>query len=479
MSPIKGIFFDAAGVFYDRKKPTGTYATELLAESGYPTQLDANGRTRDEEMRVQATEGRISHSAYWDQILTMHHVTDPEKRTDLREKILAQTHEVFAYPGAREAMAGLKARGFKLGLVTDTIYPVEWKMSWLEKVGVAEFIDVVSCSTVTGSHKPEPEMYLNALRQANLEPGESAFVGHDARELAGARRAGLATVAVNYDPNAQADYYARSLVDLLNVPIFMKAKTENPVEMMPDIEAIFLDVGNTLRLVHEDEAFQAQARQQLATLIGANEPIETLFEQLGARWKVYRKWSFENLAEASEKELWTRFLLPDYPAEKIAPLSGKLTRLWRDKDGRRLPRPDVKATVIELTQRGYCLGIIANTITETEIPDWLEADGLTDCFKAVVLSSKVRYRKPGPEIYWEATRRIGVDPARCVYVGDNPIRDVEGTRKAGFGMVIILPEPGKSENELPLDENKPDAIIHEFSDLLNIFPARQIPRNGG
>ena len=27
--------------------------------------------------------------------------------------------------------------------------------------------------------------------------------------------------------------------------------------MIPDIEAIFLDVGNTLRIVVEDEAFQA------------------------------------------------------------------------------------------------------------------------------------------------------------------------------------------------------------------------------
>ena len=72
------------------------------------------------------------------------------------------------------------------------------------------------------------------------------------------------------------------------------------------------------------------------------------------------------------------------------------------------------------------LGIIANTITETEIPDWMEADGLTEYFKTVVLSSKVRHRKPNPEIYWEAARQIGVEPAKCAYVGDNPVRDVEG-----------------------------------------------------
>jgi FMN phosphatase YigB (HAD superfamily) len=243
--------------------------------------------------------------------------------------------------------------------------------------------------------------------------------------------------------------------------------------MNGDIEAIFLDVGNTLRIVVEDELFQAQARQDLMNLVCTADPENIFFEKLNERWKAYRKWSFENLTEASEKELWTRFMLPDFPIDKIGSSSGRLTRLWRDKDGRRIPRPDVKKVVLELDRRGYVLGIIANTITETEIPDWLEHDQLTPYFKAVVLSSKIRYRKPGPEIYWEAARRVGIEPVHCVYVGDNPIRDVVGTRKAGFGMIIILMDPEKLSKEPPEGENMPDRIIHECSDLLDIFPTRK------
>ncbi len=238
------------------------------------------------------------------------------------------------------------------------------------------------------------------------------------------------------------------------------------------IEAIFLDVGNTLRLVVEDKAFMAQARKDLMTLIGAKEPEDAFFEKLDARWKIYRKQSKESLVEASEKELWTKWLLPDYPVEKIAPLAGRLTRLWRDHDGRRVPRPDVNATVIELHKRGYILGIIANTITETEIPDWMEAEGISKYFKAVVLSSRVGYRKPDPEIYWEAARRAGVEPEKCAYVGDNPVRDVEGTRAAGYGMMIIMLEPATLAKEPPTAEFKPDYTIRETNELLNIFPAR-------
>ena len=242
--------------------------------------------------------------------------------------------------------------------------------------------------------------------------------------------------------------------------------------MNQNIEAIFLDVGNTLRIVVEDPEFMAQAKKYLMTLIGVTESEGEFFDRLETRWKAYRKQSKGTLVEASEKDLWTKWLLPDYPTEQIAPLAGRLTRLWRDHDGRRVPRPDVKETVIELHRRGYILGIIANTITETEIPDWMESDGVTEYFKAVVLSSKVALRKPNPEIYWEAARRVGVEPSKCAYVGDNPVRDVEGTQAAGYGMMILFSEPATLAKEPPNIEVKPDHTICEMKELLDLFPAR-------
>ena len=239
-----------------------------------------------------------------------------------------------------------------------------------------------------------------------------------------------------------------------------------------EIKAIFLDVGNTLRVVVPDEGFMKEAKRQLVELTGSTMSPDDFFALLEERYKDLRKRAKEKLIEASEKEMWTQWMLPDFPAEKIGPLSPKLTRLWRDSDGRRIPRDDVKETVIELSRRGYLLGIIANTITETEIPDWLEQDGLTGYFKTVVLSSKVGIRKPNPEIYWEAARRVGVEPKHCVYVGDNPVRDVEGTQAAGYGMMILILEPATIAKEPPTGEFKPDHTIQEIKDLLEIFPPR-------
>ncbi len=222
MPCVKGIFFDAAGVFYDRTVSTGTFAKSLLREQGFSVELTEEQSARKKGWRVLATEGRIGHEEYWERILRMHGVADQDKLDGLKKRILDHTDDVYAYPGAATTLAELKARGFVLGIVTNTIYPVEWKMTWLAKVGVAKYIDVVSCSTVLGAHKPEPEMYLNALKQAQLTPPEAAFVGHDAEELEGAHKAGLTTVAVNYDPQAQSDYYCNSLSALLDVPVFQK-----------------------------------------------------------------------------------------------------------------------------------------------------------------------------------------------------------------------------------------------------------------
>jgi putative hydrolase of the HAD superfamily len=239
--------------------------------------------------------------------------------------------------------------------------------------------------------------------------------------------------------------------------------------MNKNIEAIFLDIGNTLRILIKDEPYQAQARLRIASLVGTSESPEALWEQLNRRYKVYRKWAFDERVEAPEPELWTRWLLPECPAAQIVPLAHELTYQFRQAMGRRVVAEDGRQVIIELHRRGYILGIISNVITTQEIPDWLEADHLAGFFKSVVLSSVFGRRKPDPSIYVEAARRAEVEPAHCVYVGDNPSRDVVGTRLAGFGMAIILPDP-EDRDEPIAPEYQPDLIIHKLSDLLDAFP---------
>jgi putative hydrolase of the HAD superfamily len=239
------------------------------------------------------------------------------------------------------------------------------------------------------------------------------------------------------------------------------------------IEAIFLDLGNTLRILIKDQEHMDCARRKLVELVGTDEDPESFYARLDERYKIYRKWAFENCREAPESEMWTRWLAPEFPVEKIAPLGVELTFQFRQSMGRRVVVDHGKEVVEELYRRGYVLGIISNVITSREIPDWMEADGFAPYFKSVVLSSVLGIRKPDPSIYLEAARNAGVEPARCVYVGDNLKRDVTGTRAAGFGKVVILISPQNLAEATITDENRPDVIIHEFIQLLDIFPERR------
>ena len=240
--------------------------------------------------------------------------------------------------------------------------------------------------------------------------------------------------------------------------------------MTKNIEAVFLDLGNTLRILVKDQDHMARARRRIVELIGTNEDPVTFAARLDERYKVYRKWAFENLCEAPESEMWTRWLAPDFPAEKVAPLGAELTYQYRQSMGRRVVVDGGREVVEELQRRGYILGIISNLIGTREIPEWLEAEDYSRYFKSVVLSSVFGKRKPDPSVYFEAARRTGVEPSKCAYVGDNLKRDVTGTRAAGFGQIIIMISPEELAEAEITDENRPDVTIHQFRQLLDIFP---------
>ncbi len=216
---LKGVLFDAAGVLYERPQSTGRFVADRLRERGLPAELAGQDRQRQMALRSEASRGHIGPEEYWDRVLRMHGIDDAEERGALVAAIDRHSDDVRPMPGCRATLAGLKQRGLILCIVTDTMHSLERKMQWLATAGVAPWIDFVACSTALGVQKPDPAIYLDALRQAGLVADEAAFVGHDAGELDGARAVGLTTIAVNYDPGARADYYLDSLTDLLKVPV--------------------------------------------------------------------------------------------------------------------------------------------------------------------------------------------------------------------------------------------------------------------
>ena len=240
-----------------------------------------------------------------------------------------------------------------------------------------------------------------------------------------------------------------------------------------DIHAILFDMNGTLRYRIPDETWQRQSAAQLLTMLGKPDaPASSFIDELTRRYKSYIQWANEHEVGLSETEIWTKWMTPELPRERIEPQATELMLVWRNRNGRTVLKPDAIKTITELSRRGYRLGVISNTTCTADLPRFIAECGLTEYFQVVILSAVSGYRKPSPEIFWQATRAMDIVPARCAYLGNKISSDVVGSRKAGFGMAMIVESLDKPHEDERNQAAKPDAVIHALSELLDIFLPR-------
>ena len=82
---------------------------------------------------------------------------------------------------------------------------------------------------------------------------------------------------------------------------------------------------------------------------------------------------------------------------------------------------------------------VASSAPKSLIEAVLDASGLRPAFVAAVSSEEVRYGKPAPDVYLEATARLGTPAASCVAIEDSS----NGLRSAAAAgcTVIAIPRP--------------------------------------
>jgi putative hydrolase of the HAD superfamily len=94
--------------------------------------------------------------------------------------------------GAKDAIAELRRRGIRVGLIT--VCSEEVPTAWPE-TELAGLFDAETFSSECGLVKPEPEIYLRTAEALGVEPADCFFVGDGANdELAGAARVGMTPV---------------------------------------------------------------------------------------------------------------------------------------------------------------------------------------------------------------------------------------------------------------------------------------------
>lgn len=236
-------------------------------------------------------------------------------------------------------------------------------------------------------------------------------------------------------------------------------------------KAVFFDLGGTLRIALLEQPWMKHARRKMAEIAGSPLPYEEFYQMIEERYEPYRKWALGENKESNDEELWCKWLLPDYDQARVKQVCHELSFQYRQCKGRRVVVDGGVEVIKGLHERGYKLGIISNLIGENEVPDWLEEDGLDQYFDSVILSSVCGLRKPCFEIYQLAAKEMGVELSECVSVADNIKRDIPGAKKAGVGCNIIFSSPEKKHPVEYTDENRPDAVIEDFREILNLLPS--------
>lgn len=86
--------------------------------------------------------------------------------------------------------------------------------------------------------------------------------------------------------------------------------------------------------------------------------------------------------------------------------------------GRIRPFPGVAEMLRELRGRGFRRGVIS-TKPKPPLEELLQHLGVRALFSVVVSGYEVTKPKPSLDIVYEAAKRLGVEPKRCVVVGDS------------------------------------------------------------
>ena len=100
-----------------------------------------------------------------------------------------------AMPGAAEALAALRARGFRVGVVSNADGRVA---ALLAAAGLAPHLETIVDSHLEGVEKPDPEIFHRALARLGVAAARTAYVGDiHSIDVLGARAAGLAAILID------------------------------------------------------------------------------------------------------------------------------------------------------------------------------------------------------------------------------------------------------------------------------------------
>lgn len=199
--PITTVLFDLDGTLLpmDQEQFLKAYLGGLckkLAPLGYDPKAVADGIWAGTGAMVKNDGSRLNEQAFWDvfcRLLGEKAREDLPVFEDFYRKEFQQVAQVCGKnPRVRELIDNLKARGLRLVLATNPLFPAIATHSRVRWAGLEpEDFSFITTYENSSFCKPNPAYYREILDRLGLDPAECVMVGNDVDEDGAVRALGL------------------------------------------------------------------------------------------------------------------------------------------------------------------------------------------------------------------------------------------------------------------------------------------------
>jgi HAD superfamily hydrolase (TIGR01549 family) len=217
--------------------------------------------------------------------------------------------------------------------------------------------------------------------------------------------------------------------------------------MFEPVNTIFFDVGNTLYISPDmEKEYPRQLLELIANTRGVDlAQAKEVFSKIGKK--------YPNKVGAMEELGYTRAQVHEAFC-KVDP------RKYLSRD------PEL-VLMMGVLASNYALGIISN-FKQSHLEEILDVLGLSkDLFRWFVTEDIVQEIKPAPEPFLKALEMSTVSAYQCLYVGDDPTKDMRPAKEIGMATVLVRRNPSEE------DMKYADTSIEDVKQLTKLLSRTQ------
>lgn len=228
-------------------------------------------------------------------------------------------------------------------------------------------------------------------------------------------------------------------------------------------KAVFFDIDDTF---YSTTDFARRARRnalQAMISLGLNLPLSVLAKELD---EVIAEFS-SNYENHFDKLL---LRIPRRAYEGVNPailVAGAVIAYHQTKFRELAPYPDVRDALARLAKTDIIRGVITAGLAVKQSEKLIRLRlyrFLTP--GAIFISDQIGIGKPNVKLYQRACAEVGVQPHSALYVGDNPVNDIDPANKVGMTTVLSC----RSHKFLAVKgKTRPAYRIDNFHQLLRIL----------